>query len=135
MNPDVKQTWLTALRSGNYVQGRERLVDLGTDGSKKYCCLGVLCDLAVKAGVNVEVLESQYDHVVTYDHEISILPNSVMEWAGLDDCNPNVYRHTIPDSDGRIVMFSLAELNDGCESFRVPARSFAEIADIIEREL
>lgn len=41
MNPELKTKWLTALRSGDYKQGKERLKNV--DGTM--CCLGVLCDL------------------------------------------------------------------------------------------
>ena len=37
--PDLN-TWLTALRSGNYMQGFRRLCSV-VDGVKHYCCLGV----------------------------------------------------------------------------------------------
>ena len=37
LDPEVKQTWTTALRSGKFPQTHERLVD-----EKGYCCLGVL---------------------------------------------------------------------------------------------
>ena len=40
MNPEVKQKWIDALRSGDYEQGSEKL--RGVNG---YCCLGVLCDI------------------------------------------------------------------------------------------
>jgi len=50
MKLEVKKLWIEALRSGKYEQGRGAL---NKDG--KFCCLGVLCDLAVKAGVEVEV--------------------------------------------------------------------------------
>lgn len=38
MNPEIKAAWLTALRSGEYRQGKGRLEC--SDGS--FCCLGVL---------------------------------------------------------------------------------------------
>ena len=40
MNPEVKQKWIDALRSGKYEQGSEKLRSVSG-----YCCLGVLCDL------------------------------------------------------------------------------------------
>ncbi len=40
MNPEVKQKWIGALRSGKYEQGTEKLRSVSG-----YCCLGVLCDL------------------------------------------------------------------------------------------
>lgn len=36
--------WIAALRSGKYKQTREALARM-EDGEKKFCCLGVLCDL------------------------------------------------------------------------------------------
>lgn len=41
MNPVIKQMWLNALRSGDYEQGRKRLVNF----QEEYCCLGVLCNI------------------------------------------------------------------------------------------
>ena len=38
MNPEDKERWVKALRSGKYKQGKGRLYD-----GRKYCCLGVLC--------------------------------------------------------------------------------------------
>jgi hypothetical protein len=41
MNPELKQKWLAALRSGEYKQARGYLkTEFG------YCCLGVLCDVS-----------------------------------------------------------------------------------------
>lgn len=41
MNPEMKQKWLEALRSGKYQQGKHYL----RTTQDQYCCLGVLCDL------------------------------------------------------------------------------------------
>jgi hypothetical protein len=41
MNPEIKQKWTTALRSGDYKQGRACLRSIDNE----YCCLGVLCDV------------------------------------------------------------------------------------------
>ena len=48
MNVEVKEKWLKALRGGEFKQGRERLCDLDDNS---YCCLGVLCEIAVAEGV------------------------------------------------------------------------------------
>jgi hypothetical protein len=42
MKQDIKEKWLTALRSGNYKQGRFVL----RNPLDQYCCLGVLCDIS-----------------------------------------------------------------------------------------
>jgi hypothetical protein len=95
MNPAIKARWVAALRSGDYVQGRELLHALGgPDGTEpRFCCLGVLCDLAYRDGVVArEVVGSAGNHA-TYayhdkddpdeDLESSLLPRSVARWAGL----------------------------------------------------
>jgi len=43
MNTEIKDKWITALRSGQYKQGKHRLRD-----NDKFCCLGVLCDVVDK---------------------------------------------------------------------------------------
>ena len=47
MNPLIKAKWVSALRSGEFKQGTMQLRTL----DDKYCCLGVLCALAVREGV------------------------------------------------------------------------------------
>lgn len=43
MKSELKKTWIEALRSGKYEQGTHNLKRNG-----KYCCLGVLCEIAGK---------------------------------------------------------------------------------------
>jgi hypothetical protein len=47
LDPEVKAAWLQALRSGEYEQGTEML----RTRNDRYCCLGVLCELAIQADV------------------------------------------------------------------------------------
>lgn len=90
MNPEIKALWLEALRSGEYEQGTSYLNMNG-----QFCCLGVLCDIAVRQGVAVAVA-TYYDYgikadssaVVYYDGDPTTLPLSVRGWAGLDHGNP-----------------------------------------------
>lgn len=118
MNEDVKRQWMAALRSGEYEQGYERLKEDG-----RFCCLGVLCDLAVKAGVVDGWRKKKVTDAVILDSigatdETDFLPREVQEWAGIDEKNPVV-------DDGE----TLTGLND------VEGLSFEEIANIIEEEL
>jgi len=85
MNADIKARWVAALRSGDYKQGRATMRQRTPDGDT-FCCLGVLSDLAVKGGV----CEWEAFNEKTYGiNDISgSLPTKVMEWAGLDYCNP-----------------------------------------------
>jgi hypothetical protein len=45
--PEVKAEWLKELRSGNYAQGSGYL----RLSNGEFCCLGILCEIAVKQGV------------------------------------------------------------------------------------
>ena len=117
MNQHVKQKWITALRSGEYMQtcGRLRYED-------SYCCLGVLTDLYDK-DIQSENSWNEGDGLGHYcyiaDGNITegALPPSVMQWAGLKEENPLV-------GDYR-----LAFLNDN------EGLDFKQLADIIEKEL
>jgi hypothetical protein len=116
MNPEIRARWCAALRSGNYRQGQKML-----RAGDSYCCLGVLCDLAVRAGILGEpVLLTTGDEDEQwwyYDSRCDYLPGAVKEWAGLPDSNPEVRF--------RGEKTWLAEINDsGC--------TFAEIADVID---
>lgn len=110
MNPDVKAKWLDALRSGRYEQGTGWL-HYEEDHTHKFCCLGVLCELAVAEGI---IPPGGPDSTVwDYDGRDCYLPPVVAEWADID-------------STGRIKGYSLADMND-------EGSSFAEIADVIEQ--
>lgn len=124
MNPEVKAEWLAALRSGEFEQGKNRLANDG-----KYCCLGVLCELAVRAGV-AEKWVQHPDGAMKYGHrnatdysdkESGVLPYSVQRWANMPDNNPDVFL-------GNDAPYNLAALNDD-------GRSFDYIADAIEESL
>lgn len=119
MNQDVKAQWLTALRSGQYHQGRGYLNHAG-----KYCCLGVLCELAVRAGV-IRKMKTDDESTIAYGHEENegLPPREVAEWSGLSQfsCNPMV-----TEANGE--RSCVSTLNDR-------GRTFAEIADLIEEQL
>ncbi len=122
MNPEAKRLWLEALRSGKYKQGKDALKIEGVDGIVRHCCLGVLCEIAVRAGVSllVQPRVMGYGTIQTsFDEEPGTLPEAVRVWAGLEEVNPTISR------EGNV---SLAQLNDR-------GATFAEIAEHIEREL
>jgi len=124
MNPEIKAQWLTDLRSGEFKQGQNYL---NADG--KLCCLGVLCEQAVKAGV----IESREDDgIILYDGKEDVLSPKVREWAGLPETNkygnPNNPTVTVEDTEA-----SLAELNDGEHTWE--PHTFGQIADLIEAQL
>ena len=110
MNQQVKEKWLSALRSGDYKQTKSCLHK--GDG---FCCLGVLCDLYGKEN---DVEWKLVDAGIYYEFQDkkAILPHSVIEWAGVEDDNPEICETP------------LSRLNDNGSTFN-------EIADLIEKHL
>lgn len=110
--------WVKALRSGDYLQGKGRLVTIKENGDERFCCLGVLCNLATENGygewsgvteLGAPMFKDEYG-VASY----GLLPTGVMSWAGMKTVGGHLM-----GSD------SLYGLNDN-------GKSFAEIADHIE---
>ena len=78
LKKSVKKDWVKALRSGDYKQGK---AFLHRDG--KFCCLGVLCELAA-SNIEVNIMKRNLhknDAVTMYDCNPSIPPLSVLGWA------------------------------------------------------
>lgn len=111
MNPEVKQRWLDALRSGKYKQGKRylRAASKQNHDSYAYCCLGVLCDLMNPKGWR----GSLFTWSSPADQKIGYLPDSLGRELGLP--------HEL--------QCSLAQMNDSDEA------DFNEIAEWIEANL
>ena len=131
MKAEIAERWAAALRSGGHLQGFGALGTVGCGGGERprRCCLGVLCDLAVKAGVEVEVETQDSSSIVCYDGKVDFLPDSVREWAGMrTDQGMFLFNNghvEIPDGRHRKLYASLAAMNDdGC--------SFEQIGEAIE---
>ena len=140
MNPEIKQKWLNALRSGEYPQARKSLRN-----GNGFCCLGVLCDIYSKetnkswtrydADREVYVpfdelrdkVEDLYDYL-HMDEEHEILPQSVMNWAGLESGSPEVEVNNDEFDGIGSLKIELVSLND-------EGGTFARIADLIEKSL
>jgi hypothetical protein len=133
MDQEIKNRWVEALRSGKYKQAEGTLAIHNSDGEESFCCLGVLCEIAVEDGVLVRYMEKDQDdyQFVGYhaaedfdpDKDIvdfDILPEAVAEWAGLGDNNPNV---RFDDRDQPI-----SEVNDSYHE------DFNTIATLIEEQ-
>ena len=78
MNPQIKQKWVDALRSGEYQQTKGRLRK-----EDKFCCLGVLCDLYGKEN-NVKWNLANNGYNYEFQKFESYLPSSVGKWADLE---------------------------------------------------
>lgn len=131
MNPEVKALWVDALRSGDYVQGARALKTKENTGEPRYCCLGVLCDVAIKNGVNLSEEWDASINAYTYDGSDLVLPHLIVKWAGLAGSNPDGTQ--LPES-GINREFALAELNDGVSGYNVEPWTFTQIADLIEEK-
>jgi hypothetical protein len=105
----IQQEWVDALRSGKYKQGKGTL-----RRGDEFCCLGVLCEIAVKHGVIAPAKKEEETNIFSYEGVIWPLPPKVQSFAGvknrfgkLDNIN------------------SLAKRND-------TGTTLLEIADLIE---
>lgn len=113
---EVREVWTAALESGDYEQTRAGHLGYPhtrySDEPTAFCCLGVLCDLAIKAGLRDESIAGG-----RFNWGASYPVRHVADWAGLVDTS-GAY------ADGNA---SLATLNDG-------GYGFAEIVTIIRAE-
>jgi hypothetical protein len=141
LRPGVKALWLDALRSGEYQQAQRTLQVRKEDGSA-FCCLGVLCDVALKNGVPVvaePALSTRGEPIMRYiavdedahlDSGLSYPPSTVASWAY--EVAPDMVLWTVwadvRDNDHAGVE-ELPVLNDEFEM------DFAAIADLIEASL
>lgn len=133
---------VAALRSGKFKQGKSalnRLTHPDHDETKKrvrkFCCLGVACEVSIKDGLKLERgidLDRQYEtnpgenyQEVGYKKpgdthlDGTFLPNVVTKWYGFDSDDPVLETDT-----GR---YSASTLND------VRGGNFDQIADAFER--
>lgn len=120
MKQKIKKLWVDALRSGEYKQGKSVLCS-----EDKYCCLGVLCELAYNDNIiNKEkgVHASYPNEVCYYDNESHLLPASVMKWAGLHDRAVSIRGNNMTTTG------SLSGYNDNDWTFDA-------LADLIEEKL
>ncbi len=125
MKENIKQKWLKRLRSGEIEQN---IGSLGRpDGSR--CCLGVLCDIGaeekiIPAPVPHERCPEKLRYGIIDDTNVAILPQAIMDWAGLEHANPQTF-HPIATLEDELEIYCLARAND-------LGFTFERIAEIIE---
>lgn len=114
MKPNVEniRKWVEALNSGKYKQCKGRMFD---PSKTEYCCLGVACQL------HADENRGEFDDNGGYLRCSQYLPWKVMEWLGVDSCNPglvckDIVAKTVPAT----------HINDKLE------HSFKDIAEAIE---
>ncbi len=91
LNKRFKQRWLKALRSGNYEQAKETLVELGPVGPVAYCCLGVACSLSAKRHITYDEGGLDPDY-----WDGMVLPDSVMYAYGFESDVGKFYPKDLP---------------------------------------
>lgn len=126
------QDWITALRSGQYTQGREVLRQSDVEiGPTTHCCLGVLCELVIAQGLIPDA---------KWDEDQFVAPNPKYDGGEYDEderqimptCGENA---ELPSSVGRllpeiaIVQETLIDMNDQLK------QNFEVIATYIEEEI
>lgn len=116
----IHNEWANRLESGRYRRGHGYLRRATEDGDE-YCCLGVLCEIAVEAGIVIRRGSSRgtsaYGRVDGLTTN-SCLPEAVAEWAQVTRMGE--LRVMDPEVGG-----SLVYLNDGA------MWSFEKIAQVI----
>lgn len=119
MDPVIKQSWIAALRSGEYQQTQKTLKD-----ANGYCCLGVLCHIAKDTVENsgCTVQEKNDEILLTYDDE----DGESHEEAG------RLFKYLSADLGIGNNQMDLVNMNDGHNQ---SPKSFTEIADWIEQNL
>lgn len=141
INQPVLRKWIDALRSGKYTQTTGMLGEINDNGTRSYCCLGVLCEIAAQEGIT-EPKESA--NAISYDGVNTMPPGSVVRWFDPGN-NFADYTWTIPRDQNKYPIeagncsedncslcgdtqgvIGLSELND---THKVP---FTDIADAIE---
>lgn len=114
MHQHIRDQWVERLKSGKYLQGKNRLRN--TEGDvPSFCCLGVLCEMYIeqhKGEIDPDMLEMWVkDGYFLGKSEFP--PPQVVTWAGMQHFDP------LLKSGG-----TAATANDN-------GKSFTEIADAI----
>lgn len=136
--PEPKRLWLEALRSGRFKQGQTMLAADHGDGMQ-FCCLGVLCEVAIEAGLDLTRTERKTPlgfetRSLAYNGDHSVMPPiEVWNWAYGTDVGVGQVVISEPvegdSADEHLVVKELATLNDD------EGWTFEMIADAIEESL
>lgn len=138
MNEQIKARWLEKLRSGDYKQTPGQLGFVDDIGQESYCCLGVLCEIAVEDGIVTRQVDrggsiyySDTNPTEASEAQMHVLTEGVVEWSGVDSSNPELdtIGFNVEVDDEERTYASLSELND------YAGYNFSAIADFIEAKL
>jgi hypothetical protein len=112
MKKEIKDKWVKALRSGEYLQCQDTLHKKNSEGQDTFCCLGVLTNLYVEETGDAHAWSSH-----------GALSSKTMKWSGIKNNNGFFTENKFKKYKCRRY---LTELND------VLYFNFNEIADVID---
>lgn len=101
VNKENMRLVVAALRSGRYLQGRGRLKQI-FKYSISYCCMGVMCEVAMEHGVVLDVTRhplGNFSMFVIFDGSAAFLRRNVLDWLGVGD-NGELDRDLVIGMDG-----------------------------------
>jgi hypothetical protein len=131
MKADILERVIAALESGDYEQGKSALHQGG-----RWCCLGVMCDLAVEDGVvTVEYTEAVPGVPIAHygeGRDWAYLPEKVVIWAGLEYTGERV-SEALEDNEGRGRLGEAPE--DTLAAYNDLGAPFTEIAQTMRRRI
>ena len=125
MNSNVASRWVSALRSGSYTQCKKFLrIFTHREHARKHDVLGVLCCVYEEVNDSTPILRTSH----TAEPDAGVLPREIMEWAHISSPHGQII---IRDGDGKRIVTSLVELNDGTSP--LGKLDFSQLADLIEQ--
>lgn len=133
-NTENMRTFVAALRSGEFQQGRNKL-EKNVDGVVVHCCLGVACRVALANGVEMEITSKPdaftRDAITSFHGNSSFMPPKVSQWLGLAGSGSDYDKTGWPENPALVaedgVEYSASVLNDE------RLYTFDQIADAFER--
>jgi hypothetical protein len=120
MNPEIKDKWVEALRSGQYKQCDRTLMRQDEYGNRTFCCLGVLTDLYLQEN-NMQWNFNDVNGVPFNGKEV--LTEQVIVWARFPD-RIDTNAPSVQYEGGSTLLTTMND--DGV--------TFSDIADIIEEQ-
>lgn len=128
MDAEIAKQWVERLKSGKDTKGAGGLSVI-VKGAQQDCCMGVLCKMAIEAGVPVTVTKTQqkYNEEVTeieYDGKDCYLPESVRKWASMKS-KKGCFSHSGDEAE------SLVGVNDRNDNFGPVIEKIEQYAEIL----
>lgn len=125
LRPEIKERWLKALRSGNYIQGQGCLRK--NEDPNKFCCLGVLADIME---LETEDNAARYSYLFPLNGDqrrnAYMIPVPYMEKLMEETNEPVRLPHGDITDVQELINHLAAHMNDTGESFETIAQFIEE---------